>query len=99
MLSKISFYLTILLVLCIVVIATYLAIVTINEVIRNPTVIYASPPVQLKLMNEIQSDIYHICKTNTHNIELKIFKFVKMAPPTYFFLRMCLVLIEYFINP
>ena len=31
---------------CIVVISTYLAIVTINEVIRNRRVVYASPPIQ-----------------------------------------------------
>ena len=45
-LSKIIFYLTTFLVPCIVVISIYLAIVTINEVIRNRRVIYASPPVQ-----------------------------------------------------
>ena len=45
-LSKIMFYLTIFLIPYIVVISKYLAIVTINEVIRNRRVIYASPPVQ-----------------------------------------------------
>ena len=45
-LSKIKFFLTIFLVPCIVVISTYLAIVTIYEVIRSRRVIYASPPVQ-----------------------------------------------------
>ena len=45
-LSKRILFLTIFLVPCIVVISTYLAIATINEIIRNPRVIYASPAVQ-----------------------------------------------------
>ena len=45
-LNKIILFLTIFLVPCIVVISTYLAIVTIHEVIRNRRVVYASPPVQ-----------------------------------------------------
>ena len=50
-------------------------------------------------MNELHSDIYHICKSNTDIIELEIFRFVKIAPIIYFFLRMCVGLIEYFMNP
>ena len=45
-LSKVIFFLTILLVPCIVVVSAYLAIVTISEVLRNRRVVYASPPVQ-----------------------------------------------------
>ena len=50
-------------------------------------------------MNEIHSDIFHICKTNIDIVELEIFKFIKIAIIIYFFIRMCLRLIEYFINP
>ena len=50
-------------------------------------------------MNKIHTDIYHICKTNTDIIELENFKFIKIALLIYFFLRMCLGLIEFFINP
>ena len=50
-------------------------------------------------MNEIHSDIFHICKSNTDIIELEIFKFIKIALINYFFLRMCLMLKESFINP
>ena len=46
LLTKVLFFLTIFLVPCIVVISTYLAIVTITEVVRNRRVVYASPPVQ-----------------------------------------------------
>ena len=46
-------------------------------------------------MSEIHSNIYHICKTNTDIMELEIFKFIKVL----LILRMCLGLIEYFINP
>ena len=35
-------------------------------------------------MNELHSDIYHICKTNTDIIELKVFKFVKIALLIFF---------------
>ena len=50
-------------------------------------------------MNEIHTDICRICKTNADIIELEIFKFIKIALLIYFFLRMCLGLIEYFIIP
>ena len=36
-------------------------------------------------MNEIHSDIFHLCKTNTDIIELEIFKFIKVALIIYFF--------------
>ena len=88
LLSKVLFFLTIFLVPCIVVISTYLAIVTITEVVRNRRVVYASPPVQIKhLMNEIYSDIFHKCKSNIDIIELEIFKFIKIALIIYFFMR------------
>ena len=50
-------------------------------------------------MNEKHTDKYYICKTNTDIIELEVFKFIKIALLIYFFLRMCLGFIEYFINP
>ena len=50
-------------------------------------------------MNEIHSDIFHICKTNIDIVELEIFKFIKIAIIIFFFIRMCLGLIEYFVNP
>ena len=50
-------------------------------------------------MHEVHSDIFLICKSNIDIIELEIFKFIKIALIIYFFLRMCLMLIEYFINP
>ena len=50
-------------------------------------------------MHEIHSDIYHIFKTNIDILELEIFKFIKIAIIIYFFVRMCLGLIEYFITP
>ena len=43
---KIIFYLTIFLVPGIIVISTFLAIVTLYEIIRHRKVIYASPPDQ-----------------------------------------------------
>ena len=49
-------------------------------------------------MNEVNSDIFHICKSNTDIMDLEIFKFIKIALLIYFFLRMCLGLIEYFLN-
>ena len=48
-------------------------------------------------MNETHSIIFHICKTNIDIVE--IFKFIKIAIIIYFFIRMCLGLTEYFINP
>ena len=100
LLSKVIFFLTIFLVPCIVVISTYLAIVTITEIIRNRRVVYASPPVQKSQpMHEIHSDIFHICKSNIDIMELEIFKFIKIAIIIYFFIRMCLNLIEYFLYP
>ena len=50
-------------------------------------------------MHEIHSDIFHICKSNIDNIELEIFKFIKIAIIIYFFITMCLNLIEYFLYP
>ena len=50
-------------------------------------------------MREVHPDIFHICKSNIEIIELEISKFIKIALIIYFFLRMCLMLIEYFINP
>ena len=50
-------------------------------------------------MHEVNSDIFHISKSNIDIIELEIFKFIKIALIIYFFLRMCLMLIEYFVNP
>ena len=50
-------------------------------------------------MHDTHSDIYHICKTNIDIVELEIFKFIKIAIIIYFFVRMCLGLIEYFVNP
>ena len=50
-------------------------------------------------MHETHPDIYHICKTNIDIVELEIFKFIKIAIIIYFFVRMCLGLIEYFVNP
>ena len=50
-------------------------------------------------MHEIHRDIYHICKTNIDILELEIFKFIKIALVIYFLERMCLSLIETFINP
>ena len=35
-------------------------------------------------MNEIHTDIYHICKTNTDVIELEIFKLIKNSTPYLF---------------
>ena len=35
-------------------------------------------------MNEIHSDIYHICKTNIDVIELEIFKFIKVTLLLFF---------------
>ena len=48
-------------------------------------------------MHEVHSDMFHICKSNIDKIKLEIFKFIKIALIIYFFLRMCLTLIEYFI--
>ena len=50
-------------------------------------------------MHEVHSDFFHVCKSNTEIIELEIFKFIKIALIIYFFIRMCLILLEYFINP
>ena len=50
-------------------------------------------------MHEIHPDIYHICKTNIDNVELETFKFIKIAIVIYLQVRMCLCLIETFINP
>ena len=50
-------------------------------------------------MQDALSDIYHICKTNIDLVELEIFKFIKIATIVYFFVRMCLGLIDYFVNP
>ena len=50
-------------------------------------------------MNEIHSEIFHICKTNIDIVELEFFNFIKIAILIYFFIRMCLGLIEYFVNP
>ena len=49
-------------------------------------------------MHEIHPDINHICKTNIDIVELEIFKFIKIAIVIYFLVRMCLSLIETFIN-
>ena len=38
-------------------------------------------------MNELHTDIYHICKTNTDIIALEFFKFIKIALIIYLFLR------------
>ena len=35
-------------------------------------------------MNEVHSDIFHICKSNIDIIELEIFKFIKIALIIYF---------------
>ena len=50
-------------------------------------------------MHEIHPGIYHTCKTNLDIVELEIFKFIKIAIVIYFFVRMCLSLIEYLVNP
>ena len=50
-------------------------------------------------MHEVLSDIFHICKSNIDIKELEIFQFIKIALTIYFFLRMCLMLIENFVNP
>ena len=50
-------------------------------------------------MHEVHSDLFHICKSNIDIMELEIFKFIKIALIIYIFLRMFLMLREYFINP
>ena len=50
-------------------------------------------------MNEIHSEIFHICKTNIDIVEFEFLNFIKIAVLIYFFIRMCLGLIEYFVNP
>ena len=50
-------------------------------------------------MHEIHPDINHTCKTNIDIVELEIFKFIKIAIVIYFLVRMCLSLIENFVNP
>ena len=50
-------------------------------------------------MQKTHPDIYHIFKTDIDIVELEIFKFIKIAIIVYFLVRMCLGLIDYFVNP